>query len=81
MLQVQSAKLDEPPYPYPVNYVELQGGEHKKISLLCIPDFRSQQNKKYPGTKYKKAKIQKMKNTKNTKQKMSKYESVELDNK
>merc|ERR1712012_652891 len=25
--KVQSAKLEEPPYPYPVNYVELQGGE------------------------------------------------------
>ena len=45
MLQVQSAKLDEPPYPYPVNYVELQGGEHKKISLLCISDVRSKKKK------------------------------------
>ena len=66
MLQVQSAKLDEPPYPYPVNYVELQGGENKKISLLCISDVRSKK---------------KMHKNWNTKQKMSKYESVELDNK
>ena len=60
MLQVQSAKLDEPPYPYPVNYVELQGGENKKISLLCISDFRSKRNM-YPDTKYKYKKCKKIK--------------------
>ena len=73
MLQGQSAKLDEPSYPYPVNYVELQGGEHKKISLLCIPDFRSKQNKKYPGTKYKKNQ-----NSKNEKYKKYKTKNIQI---
>ena len=35
MFKAQGAELDEPSYPYPVNYVELQGGEEDEdISLL-----------------------------------------------